>query len=400
MNETPTTESDQAPPEQPEQPSAQQGVNRDHLRHYEQLRRSIADRRVAGVAGGLGRHLHIDPTILRVLLVVLVFFGGAGLLLYGAAWLLVPEDGDSRGVVSVDDGTRNALLIVAGVVAALLLVGDSWGGFGFPWPLFLVGLGVLVYVLVKDTSKDRTAPQGWVAPPAGYPAAGQPSYQAPYQQPGYQQPTYQPPRPSPTKRGPKLFGATLALVLVALGSLGLYDATVGGVSDAAYPALALAVVGVVLVVGSFVGRAGGLILLGLIAAFALLGTSVFNAVGGRDLGEDRVAVTPATAADVRSTYTITSGRAEIDLSEVSDPEALAGRTLTLDGRAGELVVVLPEGVRTEVDADISGPGAIDFPDRNAGGIGTSLNGTYGEGSGVLTINADLNVGHIEFQETQ
>ena len=48
---------------------------------------------MAGVAGGLGRHLDVDPTILRVLFVVLVFFGGAGLLLYGALWLLVPEEG-------------------------------------------------------------------------------------------------------------------------------------------------------------------------------------------------------------------------------------------------------------------------------------------------------------------
>ena len=39
------------------------------------------------------RHLDIDPLILRVAFVVLVFFGGAGLILYGACWLLVPEEG-------------------------------------------------------------------------------------------------------------------------------------------------------------------------------------------------------------------------------------------------------------------------------------------------------------------
>ena len=42
------------------------------------------------------RHLDIDPLILRVAFVVLAFFGGAGLLLYGACWLLVPEDGRDR----------------------------------------------------------------------------------------------------------------------------------------------------------------------------------------------------------------------------------------------------------------------------------------------------------------
>ncbi len=57
---------------------------------------SRSDRKVAGVAGGLARHLDIDPLILRVAFVVLVFFGGAGLILYGAGWLLVPEDGAER----------------------------------------------------------------------------------------------------------------------------------------------------------------------------------------------------------------------------------------------------------------------------------------------------------------
>ena len=68
-------------------------MTRDEIRDLGRLRRSPHDRKVAGVAGGLARHLDIDPIILRVAFVVLVFFGGAGLILYGACWLLVPEDG-------------------------------------------------------------------------------------------------------------------------------------------------------------------------------------------------------------------------------------------------------------------------------------------------------------------
>src|SRR3954471_21452167 len=128
----------------------QPGIDRANLRNYERLHRSVADRKIAGVAGGLGRHLNIDPTILRVLFVVLCFFGGAGFLLYGAAWLLVPEDGREQGTLAASPSTRNGLLIASGVIAALLLVGDSWGGIGFPWPVLLVGVGVLVYLLMKD----------------------------------------------------------------------------------------------------------------------------------------------------------------------------------------------------------------------------------------------------------
>ena len=57
----------------------------------------------------------------------------------------------------------------------------------------------------------------------------------------------------------------------------------GSVVDSAYPALALAVVGLMLVVGAFVGRAGGLIFLGLVAAFALAVTSVVGTFTAMDL---------------------------------------------------------------------------------------------------------------------
>ncbi len=131
------TETQNPPPGPP--PGPRVGVDREHLRNYERLTRSTTDRKVAGVAGGLGRHLNVDPTVLRVLFVVLCFFGGAGFLLYGAAWLLVPEDGATEGKIATSPATRNGLLIAAGVVAVLILLGNSWNGVGFPWPVLIVG---------------------------------------------------------------------------------------------------------------------------------------------------------------------------------------------------------------------------------------------------------------------
>ena len=83
------------------------------------LRRSTTDRYIAGVAGGLGRHFDIDPTIIRVLLAVLTFFGGAGLLVYGAFWLFVPEDGEDRAPIELGSEMRRVVLIVAAVIAAV-----------------------------------------------------------------------------------------------------------------------------------------------------------------------------------------------------------------------------------------------------------------------------------------
>src|SRR5688500_15507731 len=88
------------------EPPQQDRVTTQHLRDLQGLRRSVTDRKVAGVAGGLGRHLNIAPTILRVLFVVACFFGGAGFVLYGAAWLLVPEEGAEQGAVATPPSTR------------------------------------------------------------------------------------------------------------------------------------------------------------------------------------------------------------------------------------------------------------------------------------------------------
>ncbi len=54
------------------------------------LYRSRKDRKLAGVCGGLGAYLDVDPVIFRVLLLVSCFFGGVGFLAYLIAWMVVP----------------------------------------------------------------------------------------------------------------------------------------------------------------------------------------------------------------------------------------------------------------------------------------------------------------------
>ncbi|MFD0347813.1 PspC domain-containing protein [Kitasatospora aburaviensis] len=56
------------------------------------MTRTEHHRVVAGVCGGLGRHLDIDPVVFRVVTVVLCLSGGLGLFLYGLAWLVVPTE--------------------------------------------------------------------------------------------------------------------------------------------------------------------------------------------------------------------------------------------------------------------------------------------------------------------
>ena len=64
-----------------------------HIPEIRRLERSRSDRMLAGVSGGLARYFEIHPAIFRVGFVVLTLLGGAGLLIYAAAALVMPDEG-------------------------------------------------------------------------------------------------------------------------------------------------------------------------------------------------------------------------------------------------------------------------------------------------------------------
>jgi phage shock protein C len=55
------------------------------------LFRSTENRIFGGVCAGFGDYFNIDPTIIRLLLLILFFAGGCGLLCYLIGWLIIPE---------------------------------------------------------------------------------------------------------------------------------------------------------------------------------------------------------------------------------------------------------------------------------------------------------------------
>jgi phage shock protein PspC (stress-responsive transcriptional regulator) len=55
------------------------------------LNRSVKDKVISGVAGGLAEYFEIDPVIVRVLFVISLFFHGAGFIAYIVLWIAVPE---------------------------------------------------------------------------------------------------------------------------------------------------------------------------------------------------------------------------------------------------------------------------------------------------------------------
>lgn len=56
------------------------------------LYRSREDRMFGGVCGGLGEYLAVDPTLIRILFIILALAGGPGLLAYIIMLFVVPEE--------------------------------------------------------------------------------------------------------------------------------------------------------------------------------------------------------------------------------------------------------------------------------------------------------------------
>ncbi len=56
------------------------------------LYRSRTDRMLAGVCGGIGQYLNIDPTLIRLAFLFLAIWGGGGVLAYLIAWIVIPEE--------------------------------------------------------------------------------------------------------------------------------------------------------------------------------------------------------------------------------------------------------------------------------------------------------------------
>ena len=139
-----------------------------------------------------------------------------------------------------------------------------------------------------------------------------------------------------------------------------------------------------------------LVFLGIVATLALAVTSLVGALGGVGDGDgERLNATPRTAATVKDSYSVPNGRVVLDLSKVRDPAKLAGRSVDVEAKAGELVVVLPDDLVTHLDATISGPGQIDLPDHSSGGFDNTITETLGSGPETFTLRAHLFAGHID-----
>jgi phage shock protein C len=62
--------------------------------------RSRTDKVLGGICGGIGAYLEIDPVLIRIIAVVLLFTWGTGVLIYIIAWILIPLEPEEENITA------------------------------------------------------------------------------------------------------------------------------------------------------------------------------------------------------------------------------------------------------------------------------------------------------------
>lgn len=395
------------------------------------LRRDRRSKVIAGVCGGLGRHLDIDPVVFRILFAVLSFVGGVGLLAYAAAWLFVPQEGAERSEghrMLAGSNPLLAVLVTIGLaLGALGAISALTEGGSSNWPLWMIAAAVVGVLIWRGDIKlgrgerhtvPAPPPTWWQQPVAETPNGsqgtttdgGEPSSTAEFVgQAGTEQVTgpheyvtgqrdatpptftlgaqqygpqyaqrygprsgtaYYAPKPEPERVRRRGYGGlVLASLLAVTGALGVLDAAgLINLSWLAGGAIVLVLLGAGMVIGGLFGKTTALVPVGLVVAVPLITLTAVGVPLHGAVGD--ADWTPSSAATVRSSYQLAVGDGNLDLTNV---EPGAGKTITVSAQVGigDLTARLPSNVNVVIHAH-TGIGLVDDGvSQDSDGYGTS-----------------------------
>lgn len=296
------------------------------------LTRSRDDRWLGGVSGGLGRYFDLNPVVYRIAFAALALAGGTGILLYVAAWLVIPDEGveDSIAADALKRHRDRPWLMVGFALlgfGALLALSEArfWPSPGNLWLAAAIGGAAIVWWQVS-THRPPATSTALATKVDGEPVA-----------------------PRPRKRS--LLPVATGLLILGLGVVGLLDAT-GAAHVNWRVALAVAAIalGVIIAIGAFTGQAvGGVVVLalGVLAALALafaVRVPLFSGVGNQF-------ESPATVAAVHSTYEHGIGDFHVNLEDVAFPVGRTHVKATLG--IGNLTVRVPQDATVIVNGRAS-----------------------------------------------
>ena len=356
------------------------------------LRRSASDKVIAGVAGGLAETFGVSSLAVRTLFgLAFVFIAwqvwtllGIAIVAYVLLWIFVPRD--DIGVSPAGRLTRRFPRIGPAIEVLLLLLGaaaiaaqlDGW----LVWPVLLIGGGVLLYRHDAGRGVPRsTAPSApGVTPPATLPPTS------------VEPPLPRAPRP-PRERSPLgWLGLGIALLVAGIAAiaqnLGALD-----IRLVRYPALALLILGVTMLVGAFAGRARWLVLPAILVVPFLLAASVVTVP--LEGGFGNLYERPASSAAVHGSYRRVAGDIYLDLTALTGTQAAP--QLGASTGFGTISLVVP------FDAHVLLSGSAGAGSIHAGrlvsdtgfeaSLSTTLEPRHGDGA-TITLYLETGIGDV------
>lgn len=434
------------------------GFDRNGLQNPQSWRRSGSDRWVAGVCGGIGRALNIDPVLVRVVMAVLVL-SGPGVIFYLAAWVLMPDENSDRSPVQGLFGDRIRpdhpwlwpAVVGLCVFAAIAMMSSFNIGRFIPGPLIVLAIIFLVSKSRKHNGRQRRSAQwtgnfsaqnvNWTGRPQdtpqpsapGQPAAAPrtgpsspptgPSSSAAQSTAGPQRPqdrTVEPVQPVWTEddplglyvdeqpgtpppavtspAGPPAKGVRgIKSMIVVLTGLAIGIAALAGAPTATMLVIGLATLGGGMLVGGFVGRTLGLLPLGILLAAGVVASTVFPTVPRNVADTNYVAPASQTITSTGTSYRFDAGSVHLDLTKATFGP---GAKVEVDGGVGEVVVKLPPNV--DIDGKLATRmGEVAWLDQQRSGHNAELTlndlGADGKAGDKVTLDLNLRLGSIKVE---
>ena len=367
------------------------------------LRRRPDEGPLAGVCAGVAHYFSVDPIIVRIAAVVLLF-SGPGFFAYVLAWIFVPpvdaDEGDRGGPFGQGSDRATQVFGLVFLLVGLSILWDGWWGPGQKWlfPIALMGLGA--WLLLRP---DRDAPPGH---PAGQPP--NPSAQLGGTTPADPTATQplaaeQPPTPpwaipssgdgdldpSPRTRRRRVLGPVVFGTLLIWGGL----AALADVSLGTGLAVALLLVGAGFVAGAFVGGSRLLVVPALVIAAALALVTAVDVPLRGPIGEHGWA--PHRVSDLDEPFEVSMGQGTLDLTAVPLRD---GETISVQASVGmgQLVVIVPDGPGVVTSAEV-GAGEAQVFGRVESGVGfTSEVTSIGDpGAAIIALDLQVGLGQVE-----
>jgi phage shock protein PspC (stress-responsive transcriptional regulator) len=424
------------------------GFDRSRLQNLQSWQRSRSDRWVAGVCGGIGRALNIDPVLVRVVMAVLII-SGPGIIFYIAAWVLMPDEGSERSAAQSLLGDRVRpdhpwlwpIVIGVCVFVAIAMMSSFNVGRFVPGPLIVLAV---IWLAAKHRKGGRRRGQ-WTGPDANWTGrpqdttpttgAGQQSTTSAYMPPqtgssappagqassATQRPqdrtvepvqavwteddplglyVDEPPTASPaqarTAEPPAKGVRGIKSIIVVLTGVAIGIAALAGAPTATMLVIGLATLGAGMLLGGFVGRTLALLPLGILLAIGALVSSVFPNVP-RDFADVNFTATSTdTVTATSNSYNFDAGQLTLDLTKAT---FAPGARVDVQGGAGEVIVKVPQNVDVEgqMSADLGELVGLNNQSKDGSNVQLTFDDLGADakpGPSTVTLDLHLKLGSI------